>query len=101
MLTSFDLDYFRVRAFTQQTGRIVADGTTTKLLYHFISNTMPTQSDLRVTITAVSKCNQESLGLNATEQWEDVSNLKKGTLHGCFRQHRQHRKCSSSFRDEW
>lgn len=54
----FDLEYFKVQAFIAEPGTgYFLNRTSTELEYQF--NFLPLQSDVHITVTAVSKCSQQ------------------------------------------
>lgn len=57
----FDLEHFRVQAFTSESAEIVylLNGTTTELEYYFDFKTLPLKSNISIMVAAVSRCGQE------------------------------------------
>ena len=68
---NFDLEHFKVHALLEQNSRYI-NKTTKELGYHFNSDIIPPLGNVRITVSAVSKCSQEGLRSSAVEWREDT-----------------------------
>ena len=74
----FDLEHYKIHIMLPEQERYIANGTSMEPEYHFHSDMIQSQnSNIHVTVTAISKCSQQSLSSPRVEWREDtLSDIK-------------------------